>query len=102
MPEVPRGFQISIFADHLSDARWMAVAPNGDIFLAEPTDSGGKITILRDTNGDGKVNAEEMKFMLNKLGISVCDQTLRKFISDASKNGLYFAKSIYYLFIFFH
>ena len=56
MPEVPKGFQISIFADHLSNARWMAVAPNGDIFLAEPTDSGGKITILRDSNGDGKAD----------------------------------------------
>src|SRR5215469_17917945 len=56
MPEVPKGFQISIFADHLANARWMAVAPNGDVFLAEPTDSGGKITILRDTNGDGKAD----------------------------------------------
>ena len=56
MPDVPRGFQISIFADHLSDARWMAVAPNGDVFLAEPTDNGGKITILRDSNGDGKAD----------------------------------------------
>ena len=54
MPEVPRGFQISVFADHLSSARWMAVAPNGDVFLAEPTESGGKITILRDTDGNGK------------------------------------------------
>lgn len=56
LPEVPRGFQISIFADHLSNARWMAVAPNGDVFLAEPSDAGGKITILRDTNGDGKAD----------------------------------------------
>ena len=56
IPEVPRGFQISVFADHLSNARWMAVAPNGDVFLAEPTDSGGKITVLRDTNGDGKAD----------------------------------------------
>src|ERR1700759_350822 len=36
MPEVPKGFAISIFADRLNDARWMAVAPNGDVFLAEP------------------------------------------------------------------
>jgi glucose/arabinose dehydrogenase len=56
MPDVPRGFQVSIFADHLSDARWMAVAPNGDVFLAEPTESGGKITVLRDANGDGKAD----------------------------------------------
>lgn len=56
LPEVPRGFAISVFADHLSDARWMAVAPNGDVFLAEPTRDAGKITILRDTNGDGKAD----------------------------------------------
>jgi glucose/arabinose dehydrogenase len=57
MPEVGRGFAVSIFAEKLSSARWMAVAPNGDVFLAEPTDNAGKITVLRDTNGDGKADA---------------------------------------------
>jgi glucose/arabinose dehydrogenase len=56
MPEVPQGFAVSIFADKLTAARWMAVAPNGDVFLAEPSDSGGKITVLRDSNGDGKAD----------------------------------------------
>src|SRR3954467_15919656 len=61
MPEVPQGFQCSVFADNLSDPRWMAVAPNGDIFLAEPPGDykargGGKITVLRDSNGDGKAD----------------------------------------------
>jgi glucose/arabinose dehydrogenase len=56
MPDVPQGFQVSIFADNLSNARWMAVAPNGDVFLAEPTREGGKITVLRDSNGDGKAD----------------------------------------------
>src|SRR4051812_22280480 len=61
MPEVPKGFAVSVFADNLSDARWMAVAPNGDVFLAEPpvgykAGSGGKITVLRDSNGDGKAD----------------------------------------------
>jgi glucose/arabinose dehydrogenase len=56
MPEVGKGFAVSIFAEKLSNARWMAVAPNGDVFLAEPTESGGKITILRDSNGDGKAD----------------------------------------------
>lgn len=60
MPEVPQGFQVSVFADNLSNARWMAVAPNGDVFLAEPpADSGargGKITLLRDSNGDGRAD----------------------------------------------
>ena len=56
VPEVPQGFAVSIFADKLTAARWMAVAPNGDVFLAEPSDSGGKITVLRDSNGDGKAD----------------------------------------------
>src|SRR6266404_5976575 len=41
MPEVPKGFAVSVFADNLTDARWMAVAPNGDVFLAEPPRDGG-------------------------------------------------------------
>src|SRR5258706_6669585 len=61
MPEVPKGFAVSIFAENLTDARWMAVAPNGDVFLAEPPRDGGgreggKITVLRDSNGDGKAD----------------------------------------------
>jgi glucose/arabinose dehydrogenase len=57
VPEVPKGFVVSVFADNLSDARWMAVAPNGDVFLAEPTRAAGKITLLRDSNGDGKADS---------------------------------------------
>ena len=30
---VPEGFTVSLFADQLRMARFMAVAPNGDIFL---------------------------------------------------------------------
>jgi glucose/arabinose dehydrogenase len=56
MPDVPKGFAVSVFADHLTNARWMAVAPNGDVFLAEPSKDAGKITLLRDTNGDGKAD----------------------------------------------
>ncbi len=56
MPDVPQGFAVSIFAQNLTNARWMAVAPNGDVFLAEPSREGGKITVLRDSNGDGKAD----------------------------------------------
>jgi glucose/arabinose dehydrogenase len=51
MPRVPKGFAISIFADRLSHPRWMAVAPNGDVFLSEP--DAGKISLLRDAKGTG-------------------------------------------------
>ena len=55
LPQVPKGFAISVFASGLSDPRWMALAPNGDVFLAEP--SAGKITLLRDANHDGKAES---------------------------------------------
>jgi glucose/arabinose dehydrogenase len=33
---VPAGFTVSVFADKLQMARFMALAPNGDVFLSEP------------------------------------------------------------------
>ena len=48
---VPEGFAVNAFATGLRHARWLAVAPNGDVFLAEP--SAGRITVLRDGDGDG-------------------------------------------------
>ena len=50
---VPAGFRVTLFADKLQFARFMALAPNGDVFLAEPVTRAGKITILRDADGDG-------------------------------------------------
>jgi glucose/arabinose dehydrogenase len=55
LPEVPAGFSVSLYASGLSDPRWMAVAPNDDVFLAEPRL--GRITLLHDTNG--KVEAHD-------------------------------------------
>src|SRR5690606_20796559 len=49
---VPSGFKVNIFADGLAHARWMTVASNGDVLLAEPRD--GKITLLRDGDRDGR------------------------------------------------
>src|SRR5438477_12331660 len=56
LPSVPTGFSVSAFASRpqLKNPRRLAVAPNGDVFVAE---SGpGKITVLRDTDGDGKAD----------------------------------------------
>ncbi len=51
LPQVPPGFQVNVFADGLQNARWLTVAPNGDVFLSEP--EAGRITLLRDANNDG-------------------------------------------------
>lgn len=53
-PEVPKGFAISVFADRLDNARWLEVAPNGDVFLSEP--SSGKVTLLRDSKQTGRAD----------------------------------------------
>ena len=50
---VPAGFTVNVFADNLQFARFMALAPNGDVFLAEPVRNAGTITVLRDVDGDG-------------------------------------------------
>lgn len=50
-PLVPEGFAANLFAENLSHPRWMTVAANGDVLLAESAE--GRITLLRDTDGDG-------------------------------------------------
>jgi glucose/arabinose dehydrogenase len=53
-PSAPKGFSITAFATDLDNPRWMAVAPNGDVFLAQPRS--GVVTVLRDTKGAGKAD----------------------------------------------
>jgi glucose/arabinose dehydrogenase len=56
---VPAGFSVNVFADQLQFARLMALAPNGDVFLAEPARNAGTITILRDADHDGTAETRE-------------------------------------------
>ena len=53
-PDAPAGFTVSIFADHLDNARGLLTAPNGDVFLAER--AAGKITLLRDSKASGSAD----------------------------------------------
>jgi len=58
LPTVPQGFRVNIFAAEFKEPRWLTVAPNGDIFLA---DSGaGKIFILRDPQHTGGAQRREI------------------------------------------
>ncbi len=56
---LPEGFEATLFAEGLSQPRWLAIAKNGDVFVTEPSsqfrkvDDGDKITVLRDEDGDG-------------------------------------------------
>ena len=56
---VPPGFSVNVFADNLQFARFMALAPNSDVFLAEPVRNAGRITILRDADHDGAAETRE-------------------------------------------
>lgn len=61
---VPKGFKINVFAEgHFREPRWMALAPNGDVFLADS--HANSIIVLRDKNKDGV--AEERFVFSNKL-----------------------------------
>jgi glucose/arabinose dehydrogenase len=51
----PAGFTVSLFADGMKQARWLALTPDGDVLLAQSREE--KISILRDTNGDGSVDS---------------------------------------------
>jgi len=44
MPQAPAGFSVSLFA-HVPGARFVAIAPNGDVFVAES--DAGKVVVLR-------------------------------------------------------
>ncbi len=51
---LPAGFKASLFAQDLSGPRNLLVLPNGDVLAAESF--AGKITLLRDSNGDGRAD----------------------------------------------
>src|SRR5690348_7523936 len=78
-PKAPSGFSVTRYAQDLKHPRWLYVLPNGDVLVAEAAPplaamnsiegvvehwldqrngsappSANEITLLRDTNGDGK------------------------------------------------
>jgi glucose/arabinose dehydrogenase len=56
---LPPGFSIATYAEgNLDRPRWLALAPNGDVFVAES--QGSRISILRDSNHDGTVDERFM------------------------------------------
>jgi glucose/arabinose dehydrogenase len=61
-PVVPAGFTITKYADGFNNPRWIYVANNGDVFVAEArtgSDPANRITLFRDTNKDGKPDLRE-------------------------------------------
>lgn len=85
MPVPAAGLKVQPFADGLDHPRWMLVLPNGDVLVAETNapatrvpgwrgivagmlfaragadvPSANRITLLRDTNGDGKADVRSV------------------------------------------
>lgn len=58
LPTVPQGFRINVFASDFKVPRWMAVAPNGDIFLAET--GANQIVVMRDPQNTGGAQQREV------------------------------------------
>src|SRR5438477_3632049 len=51
LPTAPAGFKVNIFADQFDEPRWLIVAPNNDVYLADT--HGGSIYVLRDPKNTG-------------------------------------------------
>ena len=58
LPTVPQGFRVNVFAEGFKTPRWLAVAPNGDIFVAET--GANQIDILRDPQKAGGAKDREV------------------------------------------
>ncbi|MGA9041471.1 MAG: sorbosone dehydrogenase family protein [Terriglobales bacterium] len=50
-PTVPAGFKVSVFAAGFTGPRWLAVAPDGDVFVADS--AAGEVLVLQDRQGKG-------------------------------------------------
>ncbi len=72
---LPSGFCALVYADAVGRARHIAVAPNGDVFVALRAsrgreDSGG-VVALRDTDGDGRADVQRKFGELGGTGIAL-------------------------------
>jgi glucose/arabinose dehydrogenase len=68
--ELPAGFRALVVADDLGPLRFMAVAPNGDLYVKM---NKAGIVALRDTNGDGRADLKETFGSGGGTGIAVRD-----------------------------
>jgi glucose/arabinose dehydrogenase len=58
LPRVPAGFRVNVYASEFKTPRWLTVAPNGDIFLAET--GAGNVVVLRDPQNTGGAQEREV------------------------------------------
>ena len=82
---LPDGFCAAVVADSLGPARHIAVAPNGDLFVAirNTRDAKGGVVALRDTNRDGRMDLRERFGDNGGSGIALVGSTLFFATDDA-------------------
>ena len=70
---LPAGFCAVVYADVDGVTRHLAVAANGDVFVAlnNRRDEQGGVQVLRDTNGDGKADMSERWAVGGGSGIAI-------------------------------
>jgi glucose/arabinose dehydrogenase len=71
---LPSGFCAAVVHDGVGRARHIAVAPNGNVYVAlrEPS-GGGSIVALRDSDNDGRLDEEQRFGTTGGTGIAVHD-----------------------------
>ena len=99
-PKAPDGFQVEAFARDLESPRWLYVLPNGDVLVSQARShprssadakkrkgmagagsigvSPNRITLLRDSDRDGRAETREvfLKNLNQPLGVALIDDTL--------------------------
>jgi glucose/arabinose dehydrogenase len=58
LPAAPEGFHVNVFAKDFKGPRWLIVAPDGDIFVAET--GADQVDILRDPKNSGGAESREV------------------------------------------
>ena len=57
-PQVPAGFKVAVFAEGFAEPRWLAVAPNGDVFVADS--AAGTVVVLHDPQRIGRAESRDI------------------------------------------
>lgn len=88
-PLAPAGFTVNRFASNLQHPRNTYIGKNGDVFVVESNtkNSANRITLLRDTNGDGKADVQNI--FLENLNQPFGMLILNDYFYVANTDGLY-------------
>ncbi len=91
--KAPAGFKVTAFATGLKNARIIAVAPNGDVYLSRRDQ--GDVLLLRDANGDGMADGAPVTVAMRPgaHGLAIRDNKLylvtvkELFVADILADG---------------